>query len=146
MPQQTAIRDGQERLADLSPVEVRRWRSVSWLSLGLFTVLLVVDLVRAVSTHAHWTGDIPAMLAWEGPLFVMGVLLRSRRRGVRQLTIVVAALFATWAMALLIGNWDTLPSAWGIYVAVTQTIYVGICLAALIVELLALRPSRNSRW
>lgn len=121
---------------------VPRWRRyLSWLALALFALLLVVDLLLSTTRHAHWVGDVPAMLTWEGPLLILGLLLRSVRRRVRQVTAVFAALSVVWATALLIGNWDLLPSAWGVYVTSTQMIYVAISVATVAVELPAFARS-----
>lgn len=126
------------------PRPVRHWRDhVSRLALGLFVFLFVVDLGLAMSTHANWLGDVPAMLGWEGPLLALGLLLRSPRRHVRRLTAVLAAVFALWAGLLLVMNVDALPSTWGLYVVMTQSVYFAVCVAAFLVEVPAFLPRRN---
>jgi hypothetical protein len=112
-------------------------------ALALFVVLFIVDLVVAIATSAHWVSDVPPMLAWEGPLLVLGLLLRSTRRSAQRLCAVIAFVSAVWATALLVGSWNELPSAWGVHVVATQPLYIAICVLALVVELPAFR--RHSR-
>jgi len=117
----------------------RTRRCVSWLALGVAGAEVIV---AAVSAAVHlsepyspgWLGFAFEMPVLVVPLVVVGLALRSSRRGIAMTTAVIALLLALYPAGVLLGH-----AFWG---GDWQGYSAAVYLAALLVELpaLARRP------
>ncbi len=130
----------------------RTRRVVSWLALGLAGAEVIVGVVAVVTSPpaapAGWGGDVTEMLLTVVPLVVVGLALRSSRRGVAITTAVVALAFAALVSVTLLGYlfWG---HDWSGFTLRQKTIYslemippFAVYLAAFLAEL----PAFGRRW
>jgi hypothetical protein len=148
------VRWAGEKVTVMSLRQDRRTRRcISWLALSVAGAEVIV---AAASTAAHlpepyspgWLGFAFEMPVLVVPLIVVGVALRSCRRGIAMTTAVIALLLALYSAAVLLGHafwggdWQGYSAAEKILDLLLYAPPAVVCLAALLVELpaVARRP------
>jgi len=141
----------------MSPLQgPRARRFVSWLAFGVAGTEVIV---AAASTAVHlpepyspgWLGFAFEMPFLVVPLVVVGVALRSSRRGIAMTTAVIALLLALYPAGVLLGHafwggdWQGYSAAEKILDLLLYAPPAAVYLAALLVELpaFARRPLRH---